>query len=385
MYSDQITIPSTILHGNQAENDISILIGENGSGKSTMLNAIAKHYIYNTNSKVIAIANSIYDKFNFKHPRLETLKASSGKTIAKRTLKEALKILAKDDNKRQSSIAEALRYVNFDPVVGIRVRGINRDYETLLEEDGILSREDKRNIAYCLESFIRETPYSNDIHRINLHHGNLYDLRDSFLISILIHERAIKALKLISSIDIFLYRDREILPVNSASSGELSLVTSLLYLVASIGSRSVILVDEPENSLHPKWQTEYVKLLVDHFYRYEPKIIIATHSPLIINAAELTSSGIKVFKGENRNFEYMNNDTQNVEEIFQDFFGVTTPENRFLSQTIVNRMNQLAAGELDINLFRREINDFKYSSYSDEQKEVLDGILEMGQKIIDNR
>ncbi|MCX2474642.1 ATP-binding protein [Pedobacter sp. MC2016-05] len=385
MYSDQIAIPQGLLSDNNLDEDINILIGENGSGKSTLLNAIARHYIFNTRRKVIALANTIHDKFNFKNPRFEILRASTGKTIAKKTLKSALKLLVENDNKRQSSIAIALRYVNFDPVVGIRVKGIKRNFEQIIDNDAQLTEKAKSDISYCLSRFLRETPYSNDIHRINLHHSDFYDLRDSFLITILIYEKEIKSLKLISDIEVFLFRDRQILPLNSASSGELTLITSLLYIVSSISSHAVILIDEPENSLHPKWQTEYVKLLIDHFYRYEPKIIIATHSPLIINAAEITSSGVTVYKGSNGQFASQFSDSQNVEEIYQDFFNVTTPENRYLSQEIVKLMNLLAAGQIDIVRFELEINDFRRSSYSDDQKEVLDGILEMGQKIIESR
>lgn len=386
MHFNYVDIPNGLRDIDHGRNeDINILIGENGSGKSTLLNAIARHYIFNTNAKVIAIANTIHDKFDFKNPRLEILKASTGKAIAKNTLKAALKLLAKDDNKRHNIIAEALMYVNYDPVVGIKVKGIKSDYERRLEEDSTLDSEAKQAIIYCLSRFIQERSYASSIQRINLHHSNLYDLRDSFLVMILLYEKELRSLKIIHSIDVFLYKDRIVLPINNASSGELTLITSLLYIISSISPGAIILIDEPENSLHPKWQTEYVKLLIDNFYLFEPKIIIASHSPLIINAAEITSEGVTVYKGKGGKFDSQSNDTQNVEEIYQDFFNVTTPENRYLSQAIVKRMNLLASGDLTIQDFEKDLNGFKESSYSADQQEVLDGLLEMGQKIVSNR
>ncbi|RZK14961.1 MAG: ATP-binding protein, partial [Flavobacterium sp.] len=140
----------------------------------------------------------------------------------------------------------------------------------------------------------------------------------------------LRLLKVISYIDIFLCRDRDLFPVNNASSGELTLISSLIYFASSIDINSIVLIDEPENSLHPKWQTEYIKLLMDLFYRYEPKVVIATHSPLIINAAEITSRGVKVFKGTKGKFNQQPTESQNAEEIYQEYFNVTTPENRYL-------------------------------------------------------
>ncbi|MCX2454163.1 AAA family ATPase [Pedobacter sp. PLR] len=382
--NNNFVIPDGLLANSGVSEDITILIGENGSGKSTLLNEIAKHFIDNHRTKVIAIANTIHDKFNVKSKRFDVLKASTGKTIATKTLKNALRLLAGADNKRFNDIAAALLYVNLDPVVGIRVKGIHRNYKMIVEESNLTNKA-KDDIIHCLSQFLKESSYEQDVLRINLHHNSFYDLMDSFLITILLYEKNLKELKLAKSIDVFLCRKRKMLPVNSASSGELTMITSLLYITQIISRDSVILIDEPENSLHPKWQTEYVKLLIDHFHRYEPKIIIATHSPLIINAAEITSNGVRVYKGKEGRFVNQNTDSQNVEEIYQDCFGVTTPENRYLSQSIVNKMNQLAAGNISFQTFQDIINEFKESSYSDDQKEVLEGIIEMGQKIINRR
>ena len=74
----------------------------------------------------------------------------------------------------------------------------------------------------------------------------------------------------------------EEIALEELSSGEWQLIYSLLNLAINVDDNSLVLVDEPENSLHPQWQTEYVRLvreLVSH--RAGCHIIIATHSPLI--------------------------------------------------------------------------------------------------------
>jgi len=77
-------------------------------------------------------------------------------------------------------------------------------------------------------------------------------------------------------------RIAEHLPLENLSSGEWQLLYSLLNLAINVDDDSLILVDEPENSLHPQWQSDYVSLikrLVSH--RKGCHIVIATHSPLI--------------------------------------------------------------------------------------------------------
>ncbi|MBB6224983.1 ATP-binding protein [Rhizobium leguminosarum] len=74
----------------------------------------------------------------------------------------------------------------------------------------------------------------------------------------------------------------EEIALEDLSSGEWQLLYSLLNLAINVDDNSLILIDEPENSLHPQWQSEYVSLvreLVSH--RSGCHVIIATHSPLL--------------------------------------------------------------------------------------------------------
>lgn len=149
-----------------------------------------------------------------------------------------------------------------------------------------------------------------------------------------------------------------------------------------ISRNSVILIDEPENSLHPKWQIDYVKKLYELFYYYQPKVIVATHSPLILNGAEISAKKINVFKGSKGKFELHQNTTTNVEEIYQDFFDITTPENRYISEAIVEKMNLLSEKEIDEKQFEEFIQEIKDKSYDDKQKVALDGVLELGKEVV---
>ncbi|MCI5508883.1 MAG: AAA family ATPase [Eubacterium sp.] len=49
----------------------------------------------------------------------------------------------------------------------------------------------------------------------------------------------------------------------------------------------ILILDEPEINLHPKWQIEYAKLLVFLQKTYNLKIVISSHSPYFIRAIEI--------------------------------------------------------------------------------------------------
>lgn len=68
-----------------------------------------------------------------------------------------------------------------------------------------------------------------------------------------------------------------------ASSGEQCLLVLMLGVAGHITDGSLILIDEPEISLHPRWQEQFMMLLTTSFSAYKGcHFIVATHSPQII-------------------------------------------------------------------------------------------------------
>ena len=81
------------------------------------------------------------------------------------------------------------------------------------------------------------------------------------------------------------------------SSGEQQLYTKFSYLITIDPQHSVILIDEPELSLHPQWQNKFVKMLKT--IGKSNQFILATHSPYIINNLSYEDSLIVLDKDEN--------------------------------------------------------------------------------------
>ncbi|WP_410503327.1 AAA family ATPase (plasmid) [Exiguobacterium acetylicum] len=105
------------------------------------------------------------------------------------------------------------------------------------------------------------------------------------------YEEFIKDLELIELSNISLVNDLLLIneeknmqiPLSSLSSGELSMFLRLYDLQANIEENSIVLIDEPETHLHPKWISGFIKTILEMFGNVKCHVIIATHSPLIIS------------------------------------------------------------------------------------------------------
>lgn len=373
---------SELFEKSPTDEDVNILVGINGSGKSTYLNEVAKYHI-NRGKTVICIANTIYDKFNIRGKNARILKSSRGKNIAKYSIREIVKVLENNNEKAFFNLSTIFNYINFDPIIEFKVVNLNEEFREIIIESSIFNDAEKEDLLYFLnrsyENYLIE---NNNSFIINFDRNYEFDAyKNVFFLKILNYESRLKKLKILKRIDIILSKDNISFPFNLASSGELTLIASLFFIGINIDDNTVILIDEPENSLHPKWQIEYVKNISELFYFNQPKIVIATHSPLIINGSELNLSSVNIFKGKTfNNFYKQTKEIKNVEQIYDNYFDVTTPENRFISQYIIEKFNLFIEKKISLKNFENIIKELIHNSYDEVQKEALYGIIDLARK-----
>lgn len=91
---------------------------------------------------------------------------------------------------------------------------------------------------------------------------------------------------------------------NMLSSGEQNQVVLLFNLIFDLATQKVILIDEPEISLHVAWQQTFLDSLkkIQRINKYE-KVVIATHSPQVISKNwTLTFDLFDMLKNKNGQF-----------------------------------------------------------------------------------
>jgi len=122
--------------------------------------------------------------------------------------------------------------------------------------------------------------------------------------------------------------------IDGLSSGEQQIVYRAGYLLRHLNiiNGGVVFVDEPELSLHPKWQIGYLQFLKDIFGE-STQFIIATHSPYLAKSAAALGkvSILRLFnEGGNLNIDALHKttklDTASYAEVGYRVFGVTSEE-----------------------------------------------------------
>ena len=357
------------------ENDprFTFLVGTNGSGKTQRLSSLATELL-DSGHRVIAVANTVFDR-RFPRSRNHPLWASFTKQWAvlrdRCVFKRAIISSQGETSRNSVLIGKALEYTGFNPVIGVHVRlTSNIDYSGLLR---LLSENmPERDVSGVLRAFDIYKNYANDRQSawIDMFGKSMIgpDRRD--ILILLKYESKLKKMKLLESIAITLEKGNSIYDLSSASSGELSLLATYAYIATNINEGTVILIDEPENSLHPRWQWEYCERLLDQFYLYSPKFVIATHSPHIVQGAQRAKVEVHLMKmnsGETTSAM----SPKSIEGTLYEVFGVLSPANHYLSEKVAFILNEVVQNRQTLADAQAELSELRELSNDPEQREFL--------------
>lgn len=150
------------------------------------------------------------------------------------------------------------------------------------------------------------------------------------------------------------------MPIEKLSSGEKQIVFRGGFLLRNQKTTegSVVLVDEPEISLHPKWQLEIMTFLKHLFMKdgsQTSQLFVATHSPFIIHNATRVNDKVVVMKKNadgtrtvSKNPEYY---SWTESQIIQEAFNIqATIEDK--------KINVFLEGETDEKYYNRAMDVF---------------------------
>lgn len=358
--------------------EVSVLIGPNGSGKSRLMRKLCINYL-DGGYKVIAIAPTIYDRFKtIRRKNFRFFGARQGSSAAIDAIRSALEQALSKDPLILKNLTRALEYTNFDPVIGIGLSNLNFDgFPVMTERLSKIEQEELHSALLKWQSQVGR----DGVVRLKMESFSLGEL-DSLTFAVLArHDELLYRTKTTSRIEYFLYRNGEKIRLMDACSGELNFITTVAFISTKIERNSVIAIDEPETSLHPAWQQSYVRTLLDLFHLYEPRILISTHSPIIISGAEIDSAALTVHEVKDGQIHLFDHAKLSLEEMYDRLFGLITPKNHYLSQLAVALLNALNAGEKSLNAVLRDFEVLRSKSYDQSQKDVITRFEEIARKL----
>ncbi len=129
-----------------------------------------------------------------------------------------------------------------------------------------------------------------------------------------------------------------------SSSGQQQILCSLLSLVSSLSDGAVVLIDEPELSLHPTWQQLYFDILLASIAPFKNcHVIIATHSPLIVQRAQNAGAGV-IRMGTNVREVNLKDERASVEDALLDIFETPITDSVEMASKIFDAVTEAEGG-----------------------------------------
>jgi predicted ATPase len=326
-------------HSLSEENTCTVIIGKNGVGKSRILTSIAKAGVKQAEFNriaddypdyeplVIAISTSPFDKFPtplrskkkdcgsyryigmrgegmFSPSSAISLISSASRGLLNKILHENINVnflevfkalsffpkidfvfkpaFFKTDPFNDDHRLRHDRYFDVATADGESRFLVDSRYENIFRE---LSTEEKSDLAYAISNV---SNFFNERKAFVLavdFHSNLVLLHNQVA-----HPHIINSILMLMNfglvrlMDVILHKiDYGELSLKKASSGEQCLIVLMLGIAGHIRDGSLVLIDEPEISLHPRWQEKFMPLMMSSFSKYKNcQFIVATHSPQIV-------------------------------------------------------------------------------------------------------
>jgi predicted ATP-binding protein involved in virulence len=133
----------------------------------------------------------------------------------------------------------------------------------------------------------------------------------------------------------------------------------------------MVLLDEPEISLHPNWQIKYMDIF-NKIFRDFPKthFIIASHSHFLVSDLKSKNSTIIGIDIDGQGNLKINKTPKNTygwsaEQILLDVFKVATTRNYFLTKTITDVLKELSKSEPEYSLVKEKLEQIIFLESTD--------------------
>lgn len=202
--------------------------------------------------------------------------------------------------------------------------------------------------------------------------------------------KQLRNLGYIKSTDLILYKNDVAYPFEDASSGEKHFIYEMVSIASSIEDNTLILVDEPEISMHPNWQMKYIGTLKSVFNNFaSAHFIIATHSHYLVSDLNPESSSLISIDynplTKERKSELLGYSTYawSAENVLYNIFGVRTARNYYFEMDMRDLLNIVSKKDYEQLEYAKELIK-KLKRYVYDDKDPLCKIISAAEELVDN-
>ena len=196
----------------------------------------------------------------------------------------------------------------------------------------------------------------------------------------------LKQFNLISTVNVIFHKQGCDITSEDMSSGEFAMLSTVLSLSAAAAApHTLVLLDEPELSLHPNWQMRLIDNLDRALKNQACHLLIATHSHMLVSDLPMKRSAVtQLEKDENDRLKAttISESTYgwSAEEVLLKVFKTATDRNRYFGERIGKLLEKMGNNTISQKEVENELKELQeismHLSDIDPMKQILNTIVE---------
>ena len=196
----------------------------------------------------------------------------------------------------------------------------------------------------------------------------------------------LKQYDLVQATSVVFYKNGKQIASEEMSSGEFAMLSMVLSIsTAASDSHTLILIDEPELSLHPNWQMTIIDNLDRALKDQVCHLLIATHSHMLVSDLPMNRSSVSQWEKDKDGNLIANRIEENTygwsaEEVLLKVFKTATDRNRYFGERIAKLLEQMGNDTISKEAVADELNELQeisqHLSEVDPMKMVLNTIID---------
>ena len=247
-----------------------------------------------------------------------------------------------------------------------------------------LSKQEKGAISSQLLSYYKikttsgqtQHEYEIDFDKDSVSKGAYDDLQKIY---------KLKQCELVTSANVIFHREGCDISSEDMSSGEFAILTTVLSIsAAAVEEHTLVLLDEPELSLHPNWQMRLIDNLDMALHNKVCHLLIATHSHMVVSDLPVKRSFVSQIEKENGNLKSTAivecTYGWSAEEVLLKVFKTATDRNRYFGERIGKLLEKMGNNTIKPEDVAEELKELQeismHLSDIDPMKTVLNTIVD---------
>jgi len=302
----------------------------------------------------------------------------------------------KMDDRQRSNICSILDFIGYDHRISLSYTlvlkakkdgSVKENITKRVEKDREYSRlnsKEKNEITTQLYNFYKtKTSTGNARHDYDIdfdkttNSGSLEELQYIY---------KLKQCDLVSTTNVIFHKQGSDITSEEMSSGEFAMLSTVLSISAAANDpHTLVLLDEPELSLHPNWQMTLIDNLDRALKNQVCHLMIATHSHMLVSDLPMKRSNVTQIEKDNQGNLSATTISESTygwsaEEVLLKVFKTATDRNRYFGERIGTLLEKMGNNTISPKEVKNELNELQeismHLSDIDPMKQILNTIVE---------